>query len=253
MDDIAAIAAIFSIAQGVAGDLSSSQLAGKILSQKTYMPPEEIAAMTKSNELSNEGIPGEKFYEQNIKSMTEGTLEGARKVAQNPSDVITMAGEAISRGNEMYNKLAADSASVHLDNIKENINTLQHGAGMDLSVQGANINENISGFEQKAQGTKDLMSSVNQGIGNAINVEASNKKMSYLKDQNDILSSFFKNNSTPPETATPPTPLVANPDANKPDINAIWEKSVANFNSSDNSSYDDFKNNILSRFGFLAN
>lgn len=205
---IALLPTILGAVEGMFNKGSSDKLAGQIRDTSNTMPAETSAAAASAAEQANAGLPGREYYQEQIDSMIPKTLSQAKEMAQTPSSIIDLAANALTRSNDAYNKLAVSDAEARVGNIRNYQNVLQNKGQMALGIQDRNNQIQLAGDYQEAQGTKDLMGSINQGVGNSISLYGDMEKNKYLKEQNAALMEFFKPHDTP-TTLAPTTPTVA--------------------------------------------
>lgn len=262
---------------GIFGKKGSDKLAGDIRNQKITMPEEAIRAEELARMTSFMGMPGYETYKENINQMLPKTLSQVKELATSPSSIIDLAAKGLSASNDAYNQLAVKDTEARVGNIRSYQNVLQNKAGMALGIQNENNQIQLAGDYQEAQGTKDLMGSINQGVGNSISLYGDMEKNKYLKDQNAALSEFFKPHDTPTTTPTVAsggfTPNTPGPTSSTSsiDMNSMWQNAVTesqkpkNIGLTSNATladlpsdqqedplYANFRNSILSKFGFIS-
>ncbi|GEM_PF-3342134 len=223
------------LASGVFSKVASDKTASKIGDLNTTMPEQAIEAEGMAREMSYMGMPGYERYKDNVDQMMSQTISQMKDVLQSPSSMIDMASRAMSATDEAYNQLAIEDTKARLGNINNYENVLTHNAGLDVSIQGQNNQIKLASIEQSAQGTKDLLQSINTGIGAGIStygmISSLNSQEDFLKKQ----ATFFQQGGSV-DSLTPSKPAVPTFE-DSPSSSPGYEKIPQMFSSPGEKSY----------------
>jgi hypothetical protein len=202
------IPAAINLVSGLFGKSASDKTAKQIADLKMSMPSEEIQAVELAREMSYLGMPGYEHYQQTIDEMMPKTISQAKEMNQSPSNLISLAAKTLTATDEAYNNLAVEDTKQRIANMGNYQNALMHKAGVNMNIQGANNQIKMASIEQSAQGTKDLLQSVNNAAGSAINTYGTIKSLNSQEEYYNKLGTFFQNGGSPSDVpavkATPP-------------------------------------------------
>ena len=190
--------------EGVNAQQASEQEAQKIAEQKLTMPSEETKAEGLARHLASSDMPGLENYKDQIDQLIPRTADAIQKTASSPVALIDMMSRALAETDKQYNTLATENANFHLGTMQNFQNLLTRKAGMDLNIQDANVATNKEAIMQRAQGSKDMIQSVENAGGALLDTYAMMKKLGYEKDYlNSLKFGTGADTTTPTDQVDP--------------------------------------------------
>lgn len=215
--------------EGLFSNDAAGDTAAKIERQKLTVPPEMLKAVALAREQAYSNMPGYDTYKENIDELLPKVAGQAKEVSSSPSAVIGLMSKALGETNKAYQDLAIKNVGYHTSALNQYQDMLTRKSGMDLAVQQGNVNTNKEAIYQEAQGTKDLMSGINQGIGTGLNTYAMMKELGYDEEMSKWMHEYFKQTPKATPGVVGNSPFIESLDKQKADEPLGWLQSLYDF------------------------